>query len=436
MAAPALGTLLDQLLARTGQGAKLGLERTREALAALGDPQEELAVVHIAGTNGKGSTAAMVDAIARAAGLRSGLYTSPHLSRFSERIAIDGQPIGDALFADALERALDPALPSLSFFEVLTVAALWAMRRAEVDLAVLEVGLGGRLDATNVIRRPRAAAVTSIGLDHQHFLGSTLASIAREKAAIAKRGAPLVLGALPVEALDAVLEVAERRGATPVWSLSEATRAGVERLGFRVAGDRARLELPSGAEAPLAPALAGAHQLGNAAVAAALAWHALGPGDRWRSAVIEGLPRARWPGRLERIAQGAVTVVLDCAHNEEAAATLARALADEPPATAILLFGALADKPWPSLLRALAPLARERIYCEPLAPIAGRRSVAPEVLSQELPGMVASSPGEALSLALARARPGDRVIVAGSAFLVGALRARLLAEPHDVLVPL
>src|SRR5262249_28783912 len=157
----------------------------REASARERDPQEGLLVVHVAGTNGKGSTSAMIESIARAGGLRTGLYTSPHLCRFAERIRIDGQPIDDDSLPRVLQRSL-AAGPELSFFEVATLAALLAFREADVDLAILEVGLGGRLDATNIVRSPRCAAVTRIALDHQEMLGNTIDAIAREKAAIAK----------------------------------------------------------------------------------------------------------------------------------------------------------------------------------------------------------------------------------------------------------
>lgn len=419
--------LISELMRRTGEGAKLGLERVEQALASLGNPEAALNIVHVAGTNGKGSTSAMVEAIARAAGIKTGLYTSPHLSRFRERIRIDGELIDEALFCEALERAMADAMPQLSFFEVLTVAAFWAMRETNVELAVFEVGLGGRLDATNVVSAPRATAITSIGRDHQRFLGDSLASIAREKAGIIKPSAPLVLGRIDDEPLAAILEIAGERGASPIWSLSRA--ATVEAIAL----SGSSLQLPEGPRLELSAALAGPHQLDNAAVAAALAWHAI---DRRRFAecVAEGLGKVDWPGRLERIEHGGVTVILDCAHNEQAAEALATALRDQP--IDVLLFGALDDKPWRAMLAILGPLARERVYCEPIVDIAGRRAVPARALADLFPGHASADPEEALRVILSRARPGANVLVTGSIFLVGIARSALRGESRDLAVPL
>src|SRR5580692_1218800 len=229
---------LHALQARAPRGMVLGLDRVRVALAAVGDPHLDLCAVHVAGSNGKGSTSAMVESIAREAGLRAGLYTSPHLCRFAERIRVDGLPIEDGPF----ERC--PA--ALTFFESLTVAAFLAFREARLDVAVIEVGLGGRLDATNVLEAPLATAITSISLEHTAVLGDTLDAIAREKAGILKPGAPVVLGVLPEEADRAIVEVAARVGTGPI--------------------ERPRVP-------PCPPGLAGPHQARNAAVAAALARH-------------------------------------------------------------------------------------------------------------------------------------------------------------------
>src|SRR5580704_14210234 len=260
---------LHALQARAPRGMILGLDRVRDALAALGDPHLGLAAVHVAGSNGKGSTSAMVASIARAAGLRAGLYTSPHLCRFAERIGIDGRPIEDAPFERSLAAVLDRCRPDLTFFESLTVAAFLAFREAAVDVAAIEVGLGGRLDATNVLEAPLATAITSISLEHTAVLGDTLAAIAREKAGILKPGAPVVLGALPAEADRAIVEVAAQVGAGPIE----------------------RPLVP-----PCPPSLAGPHQARNAAVAAALGRHlgARFPGVG-EAAIRRGLEETRWP---------------------------------------------------------------------------------------------------------------------------------------------
>jgi len=255
-----LAHALGRLYALAPRGARHGLDAMREACAREGDPQDALAVVHVAGTNGKGSVCAFVDAIARAAGMRTGLYTSPHLLRFAERIRIDGEPLDDARLCGALEHVLD-AHPELTFFEVATLAAFLAFRDAKLDLVVLEVGLGGRLDATNVVQRPRATAITTIGFDHTALLGDTLEKIAREKAGILKPGVPVVIGPLVGPALHVVHRVAHEVGA-PLFDFWEDIDLYVRSDGQSMTFEEQKVELR--------PCLAGAHQIENAAIAAAL----------------------------------------------------------------------------------------------------------------------------------------------------------------------
>ena len=406
-------TLLDKLhalQARAPRGMILGLDRVEHALAALGDPHLDLdlACVHIAGSNGKGSTSAMVESIARAAGLRTGLYTSPHLSRFAERIRVDGDPVDDAPFERALAAVLDRCRPDLTFFESLTVAALFAFREARIDLAVLEVGLGGRLDATNVIRSPIAAAITTISLEHTAILGETIAAIAREKAGIFKSGATVVLGPLDPEADRVAVEVAREVGAGPI---------------VRVARDVHSFEL----------GLAGAHQIDNAAVAVGLsrAIERRFPDRSFSRAIVSGLRDARWPGRLERIDQGGVTVLLDAAHNPEGIAALCRAFHADPDHTA-LVFGALADKRWPDMLRAVAGLASRRYYTEPK----GRAPAPLTDLVSLAPGVAVPDPREAIRRAIAESAPGDTVLVTGSIYLVGEVRSELFGIEADPVIAL
>ena len=279
---------LARLQVVRGQGVMLGLDRVRLALEHLGGPERRVPAIHIAGTNGKGSVAAMTEAILRRAGLRTGLFTSPHLVRFTERIRIDGADIDGDHLALLDEAVAGTAVP-LTYFEVATLLAFLAFAEARVDLAILETGLGGRLDATSVCA-PLACAITSIAFDHEAILGDTLAQIAREKAGICKAGVPLFLGRLPPEADARVAESAAAAGAP------------VHRIG---------VDFP---EAPGRPALPGAHQQANAAIAAALAGAAaLALGRPLAVAdVVAGLAEVRWPGRLERVAED---VLLDCAHN-------------------------------------------------------------------------------------------------------------------------
>ena len=410
-----LSDVLSRLYARIPLGMRLGLEPMRSACARAGHPERAFPAVHVAGTNGKGSVCAMVEAIARADGRKTGLYTSPHLCRFAERIRLDGDPVDDDLLSSLLGRALD-AGPDLSFFETATLAAFFVFQDARVDLAVLEVGMGGRLDATNVIPPPRAAAITRIALDHTDRLGMTLIDIAREKAGIAKPGVDIVVGAVPRSVREAIDEVAHARGATT----SEATE-----------------------EAPVEVGPAGEHQRDNARVAAAL-------GERIGAspaAIASGIATARWPGRLERIGE----FLLDAAHNPDGAEALARhlrSLALAPDRIA-LVFGALADKDWAPMLDVLAPLADTRIYVAPAR--ASRAVVDPGIMAERHFGRVASSIEEALAM-FGRPRgptpppagpfpaPPERgrplVVVAGSLVLVGQARARLLALPCDPPVAL
>ncbi len=425
--------LLQALVARVPRGMLLGLERVEDALAALGSPHLDLAAVHVAGSNGKGSTSAMVESVARAAGLRTGLYTSPHLCRFAERIRVDGAPIEDDAFARSLGLVIDRCRPDLTFFESLTVAAFAAFREARVDVAVLEVGLGGRLDATNVIRAPLATAVTSISLEHTAILGDTLAAIAREKAGILKPGAPVVLGPLPAEADAAIAAVAATVGAGPIYRVG--WHGGGPReimVGYDGACTEIRGPRPSDHVA-VKLRLVGAHQAANAGVAVGLV-DALArrfPERDFAAARWAGLHAAEWPGRCERISRDGAVVLLDAAHNPEGVEALRRAVTTAPERTA-LVFGALADKRWPEMLRALAPLATRRYYTLPK----GRAPASLEDLAAIAGGTAVAEPRDAVARALAESAPGDTVIVTGSIYLVGEVRAALLGIEADPVIAL
>lgn len=441
MSASPLVAKLTALQARVPRGMMLGLDRVEHALAALGSPHLGLRAVHIAGSNGKGSTSAMVEAIARAAGLRTGLYTSPHLCRFAERIRVGGEPIDDVSFERSLAAVLDHCRPDLTFFESLTVAAFHAFREARVQLAVLEVGLGGRLDATNVIPAPLAAAVTSISLEHTAILGDTIDLIAREKAGILKPGAPVVLGPLPPEADRAITEVAERVGAGPIHRVQHdgEWKPGV----IRARWDSGVTDLQGPAQDERfhgRAALRGRHQAANAGVAMGIA-HCLARHHLLlepAAATFTGLTTARWPGRYERIRIDAsqVTVILDGAHNPDGALTLRELVAAEnpsgDPSRRALVFGALADKRWPDMLGALAPLCSRRYYTEPK----GRAPAALADLSATAPGTMVAEPHDAITQAIAESRPGDTILVTGSIYLVGEIRAHLLGIEADPMIAL
>ncbi len=402
------GSALDRLHQLVPRGADLGLARVRDACAKLGHPELAFEVAHVAGTNGKGSASAMLAEALRCSGRRVGLYSSPHLCVFAERIRIDGVPIDDATLDEVLAAAMRAA-PEATFFEAATLAAFIAFARAGVDVAVLEVGLGGRLDATNILERPRVTAITRIALDHTDRLGPDLASIAAEKGAIAKQGVPLVLGALEPEALAPILRLAEAAGAPVVHAHAVERAVRLARRG------------PIG--------LAGAHQIDNAIVAAAAAV-TLGLDD---AAIARGLAEVRWPGRLETLETPEGQVLLDAAHNVDGASALAAHLAAHAsPATTALVFGAMADKDWPGMLAALAPRAAHRLWVTP----EGRRAADPRELAARFGGEALPSVADALARARALVGPHGLVVVAGSIFLVGEARARLLGLDRDPAVAL
>ena len=410
--------LKEKLLARSGRGAKYGLDRMRAALSRLDHPERGLRPVHVAGTNGKGSVCAMVEAIGRAAGLRCGMFTSPHLCRIEERIRIDGEPIEERRFEDALGRVL--AIADITFFEVMTLTAMVAMREAAVDLAIFEVGLGGRLDATNVLVDPRCCAIVSIARDHTRILGDDLASIAREKAGILKSGTPVVIGPIAAPAHDAIVEMAHAQGAAPVWT-----------VGSDITFDEGCIALPDARIEGVALSLDGAHQWDNAAVAAGVARQlALSP-----QAIRQGLGSADWAGRLQRIERDGVTLLIDCAHNEHAMQALADAVSC-PPQRTRLVFGAMGDKSWPIMLDTIGPRAHARYYAPPLPELAGRKPASPQALAERLEGAIAATPEEAIGRALADAATGETIIVTGSIFLAGAVLAHLTQTRREMAVAL
>ena len=440
MTSSSLFEKLAELPRRAARGMRFGLERMEEALDVLGRPHERLAAVHVGGSNGKGSTSAMVESIARAAGLRTGLYTSPHLCRYAERIRFDGEPIGD----DALDRALDAVFTrcrdDLTFFESLTLAAFYAFAEADVDLVVLEVGLGGRLDATNVIHAPIATAITTIALEHTEILGDTLAAIAREKAGILKPGAPVVLGPLDPEADQVIAAIAERASAFPVTRVTRAALWEPGSLSARWDGATTEIVGPRTHDrVSVKLRLAGLHQAENAAVAVGLAHHLAEsfPGRDLVAAIPAGLERTEWPGRLERIDRDGVTVILDCAHNPSGIEKLLLTLSttwpgSTSPERVALVFGALADKRFADMLALLAPIAARRYYAEPK----GRPPAPRDELNKIAPGAAVPAPKEAIARALAESRPGDTILVTGSIYLVGEIRAALLGIEADPIIAL
>lgn len=405
-------------------GVRLGLQRVEALLEAMGSPHAAMPSLHVAGTNGKGSVCMMLDGCLRAAGRHTGLYTSPHIQQLNERFRIDGRPISDArldaLLVEIDRRAREWAHArgearddgGLTVFEAETLAAFLWFAQQELDVAVLEVGLGGRLDATNVVT-PEVTCVVSVGLDHTDRLGDTIAAIAAEKAGILKPGVPMVVGPLPKDALSAVRVMAKERGCPLIV-------AGTD---FRVEGSpedfsyrSARLSLSG-----LSCGLSGAHQVQNAGVALAML-------ERWserrpelavdEAALRAGLKSAQNPGRFEWLAED---LLIDGAHNVDGARALASALAALPrdrPRT--LLLGASKDKDVRAIAAALRPMI-DRVFTTSCA---HPRAMMPGEVAERLVGLgVPVLPAGPIEDALPMAREGrGLVIVAGSLFLAGAAR--------------
>jgi dihydrofolate synthase/folylpolyglutamate synthase len=407
---------LTWLFALEQFGIKFGLDNISAIVARLGHPERAFHSVHIAGTNGKGSVTAMVDAALRAAGHRSARYTSPHLIDLSERFVIDGRAVGEAALASAAAdvhdvidhlRAEGALEVQPTFFEVTTAIAFELFRRAAVDVAVLEVGLGGRLDATNVVVPPGliATAITSIAFDHQLYLGTTLREIALEKAGIIKPGVPVVVGPLDPEAAAAIEEVAANRGAPVIRATARDCHG-------------------------MTIGLAGAHQRANAAVALRLLEALDSRGVAAPALAIEtGLAHPQWPGRLEvrRLADGR-ELLLDAAHNPAGAASLASYLNAEGGERRPLVFAAMRDKDVTGMFAALLPAVGLLIVTR----ASNARSADPELLAQQaratapaLPITIVSDPGDALDAAW---RAAPRIVVAGSIFLLGDVMMRVGAS--------
>lgn len=397
--------------------AKLGLDRIRAVLDALGRPQNRCRFVHVAGTNGKGSTCAMIESGLRAAGLRTGLFTSPHLAQPTERIRIDGEPVDAGRFAAAFERvhlAVESLLEAgaidmhTTYFETVTAMALVIFAEERTDKVVLEVGLGGRLDATNVVR-PELCVITPIDFDHEAFLGRSLESIAGEKAGILKPGVPAVFARQRPEAAPVLDARAEKVGA-PV---ARTTGWQIRNLELHPAGSRFEAGQPAlFIDCPLA----GEHQVENA-VTAALALRCLGISD---SSIQAGIARTRWPGRLERIFERP-EIILDGAHNPAAARALAAYIERFYGARRVrLIYGAMRDKSVAEMGGILFPQAQEVILTAPRQ----SRAIAPEALRGlvDHPNLrVAAHIEDALEMP-----PGDAVtFITGSLFLVAEARAIL-----------
>jgi dihydrofolate synthase/folylpolyglutamate synthase len=385
-------------------GAKFGLENTLKLAGLAGNPQEKLRFIHVAGTNGKGSTCAMLESIYRAAGLRTGLFTSPHLVSFRERIQVGRRLIPEA---DVVRLVAEfqpyfeqfPAGHHPTFFEVVTVMALKFFAEQQCGLVVWETGLGGRLDATNIVT-PLASVITNIAFDHQQWLGDTLEKIAAEKAGIIKPGVPVVTATDAPEALAVIQNVARGQQARLI-------QVGPEEFSPRTCG-----------VAPLS--LAGEHQKQNAALALAVVEVLQKQFPVTQAQTRQGLAAVNWPGRLQLIPRpDGRQILLDGAHNPAGAATLAAALHQNFPATSrTLVLGALADKDWQAVCKILAPLASKILP----VPVASDRAAGAADLAEccrqanPLAEILACA---SLAEALEKSAADTFVVVTGSLYLVG-----------------
>jgi dihydrofolate synthase/folylpolyglutamate synthase len=423
---------IDYLFSLETLGIKFGLDGIRAITEALGHPHRAYRRVIIAGTNGKGSVTVMTETALRAAGHRTARYTSPHLTRLEERFVIDGQAVATEALADTadtVQRTIARLLADgrleapPTFFEASTAVAFELFRRAGVEVAVVEVGLGGRLDATNV-EPALAAAITTVDRDHEQLLGAELAGIAQEKAGVIHPGMVAVLGDTKPAVVAAVREICHTRGAGLV------TAAGV-RTETVDDEDRVRLTLttPRHRYGPVRLGLRGQHQVDNAVTATLLLEELASRELRLTPAAIEaGLADARWPGRLEVVQVGARRVLFDAAHNPAGARALSAYLATRQPTGLPIVFGAMRDKDARGMLAALAPVATAFAFTEPRIARASPAAELADHAAAVAPGVprVALMDAErALDWAFERS---PLICVSGSVFLVGDLRTALVAS--------
>ena len=413
---------LEYIHAVQWAGHKPGLTRTRTLLAALGDPHKQLRFIHVAGTNGKGSTAAMLASCLQAAGYRVGLYTSPFINRFNERIQVNGQQIPDEELVRLVEQvkpAADAMADVPTEFEIITALGMLYFAERHCDIVVLEVGLGGRLDSTNVIPAPEAAVITNIGLEHTQELGGTLTLIAREKSGILKPGCRAVLYRQSDEVTQVIQSVC-RQLDIPLRQTDpqelEVLSSGLEGQDFRYRG-----------RGPYRLSLLGSYQLSNAITALEVVQALRDAG--WtipEEAAARGLAAAQWPGRLE-LARRSPDFIVDGGHNPQCVDALAAALESlYPGRKLIFLSGVLADKDWHSMFRRVLPLAKAFVAVTPDSPRALPAAELAAWLAQfSIPVSVQETLDQGVDTALALAGPEDVICAWGSLYSVGEIRHHL-----------
>jgi len=416
---------LERIYNLHGGSIDLRLDRVAGALALFGHPEKKLPSIHVAGTNGKGSTSAMLQRILSLAGYRTALYTSPHLVSFTERIKIDDAEISEAevvAIADEIWQRTADADIALTYFEVVTVMAFIYFARRPTDVSVIEVGLGGRFDATNVIT-PMVSVITTISKDHEAFLGSDLVSIAGEKAGIIKPGIPVVCGAVSSEVGEVFRQTANRQGAK-AYFFGEHFKFSLKNEGFF---DYTGLKQYY---SDLSVKLRGRHQKHNAVIALAALEVVQDRLPVSEASIRAGLATVRWPGRLEVMLERP-TVIIDGAHNGEGVLALVEELKLYQGRKIKLLFAAMADKDWRLMLARLIEVVSEVMFTK----VAMERSADPAELAQHFAGRVASrchvdSRG-ALRLLIEESAPEDVIVVAGSLYLLGEIRPMLQSIAAD-----
>ena len=409
--------VLGELAALHPKLIDLGLERTFEILEVLGNPHEKLPpVIHIAGTNGKGSTTALIRAMANAAGLRCHVYTSPHLVRFHERIRLADELITDeALIALLDEVKTKNAGKPITFFEVTTAAAFLAFSRTPADLVILETGLGGLLDSTNVISKPAATVITPVARDHEHFLGSDITEIGRQKAGIFKIGAPAIISAQGDEARAGIQEIAANKKISTYW-MGEAFHYRADETGLHLFIDETDYIAPL-------PSLSGDHQLENAALAAAALHYS---GTVKIADALAGISAANWPGRVQKLTSGALVDItngtpiwLDGAHNAHGAAALVNAMqqkTDENETWAIIL-GVLDTRPVADFLAQIAPITSRIIAIT--IPHQDAALTADEIRQAALATGLECKTAPDIHHALLDVKDEPRILICGSLYLAG-----------------
>ncbi len=413
--------ILTRLLELHPKIIDLSLERMQLILLRLGHPEQKLPpVIHIAGTNGKGSTQAFLRAMLEAAGLRVHAYTSPHLVKFHERIRVAGELISEPALSALLEACeVANGGEAITFFEITTAAAFLAFARTPADYLLLEVGLGGRLDATNVIAKPKACCITSIGLDHQQFLGDTIDLIAREKAGIIKRGVPCAVGPMPENARSAIEDVA-RRVHAPL-SIAGQDWDCFEQNGRMVFQDSdGLLHLPL-------PKLPGSHQISNAGIAIATL-RSMKDLRVTEDHIAEGLQTVTWPARMQRLKGGSLSrhlpeaseLWLDGGHNADAGVVLANTLKTMPPKPLIIIWGMLNTKDATQFFRPLANLADHVVTLSipNEANAISAEHLAETVRSLGTQASIASDVTNAVRQA-SSLKPAARILICGSLYLAG-----------------